>query len=380
MPAKRLARSMRAGYRRPLRRDPFEYLKDLRRRAATGVIRLPWGGWCVSDPELANELLRSPEFNSGTSGFFGELLPTRDAQVAIGQAARNTLRARVPEYRDALAGALADLPPASRWPATASELVYRGLADVLLHPGTPAGTRQLMEQALHGGVMFRSPHVWQRARAELLRGKLIAAVTREVGCRRDGGSRDVLDAVLGACPDDLADRTVAEVFLVLFRSIVAPVGSTLAWSVLLAGLHHTSDSPWPWRSEWIVREAMRHRPMVWMVGRSVDRPTEFGGLPFRPGDILSVSPFLVHHDQRHWADSEVFRPERWAESGERGPYVPFGAGPYTCVGASVALTLMTETLTALTKDARLTVTGADARPAMAEGAVPRPFTVVRTPT
>ncbi len=374
---------MRTGYRRGLRQDPFEYLKDLRRRTATGVIRLPWGGWCVSDPSLANELLRSPEFNSGTSGFFRELLPTRTAQVAVGQAARNLLRTRVPDYRDALAGALADLPAASRWPATASDLVYRGLATALLHPATPAGTRRLMDQALHGGVMFRSPHVWQRARAEVLRGKLITAVSEEVGCRREspaGESRDVLDAVLGTCPDDLADRTVAEVFLVLFRSIVAPVSSTLAWSVVLACLHHTPDSPWPWPATWIVREAMRYRPMVWMVGRTVVQPTEFGGLPFQPGDILSVSPFLLHHDQRHWPDSDVFRPERWAESGERGPYVPFGAGPYTCVGASVALTLMTETLTALTRDARLTVTGADARPAMVEGAVPRPFTVLRTLT
>jgi len=108
---------MRTGYKRRLRRDPFEYLKDLRRRSAAGVIRLPWGGWCVSDVELAGELLRSPEFNTGASGFFGELLPTRAAQVAIGQAARNILRTRVPEYRDALAGALADLPATSRWPA-----------------------------------------------------------------------------------------------------------------------------------------------------------------------------------------------------------------------------------------------------------------------
>jgi cytochrome P450 len=371
------------GYKRQLRRDPFEYLKDLRRRTATGIVRLPWGGWCVSDTDLANELLRSPEFNTGTSGFFGELLPTRAAQVAIGQAARNTLRAQVPEYREALVAALADLPATSRWPTAASELVYRSLANVLLQPHTSAGTRRLMDQALHGGVMFRSPHVWQRVRAEMLRGKLIAAVTEEVGGRREGRvgqSRDVLDAVLSACPDDLADRTVAEVFLVLFRSIVAPVSSTLAWSVLLACLHHTSDSPWPWPSSWIVREAMRHRPMVWMVGRTVAQSTEFGGLPFHPGDVLSVSPFLLHHDQRHWADADAFRPERWAESGERGPYVPFGAGPYTCTGASVALTLITETLTALTRDARLTVTGADARPVMVEGAVPRSFTVLRTLT
>jgi cytochrome P450 len=374
---------MRTGYKRQLRRDPFEYLKDLRRRTAADIIRLPWGGWCVSDADLAGELLRSPEFNTGTSGFFGELLPTRAAQVAIGQAARNTLRTSLPEYRDALAGALTELPATSRWPATAADLVYRSLANVLLHPRTSARTRRLMDQSLHGGVMFRSPHLWQRVRAELLRGKLIAAVTEEVVSRREsepGRSRDVLDAVLGACQDDLPDRTVAEVFLVLFRSIVAPVSSTLAWSVLLACLHHPADSPWPWPSEWIVREAMRHRPMVWMVGRTVLKPTELGGVGFQTGDLLSVSPFLVHHDDKHWADAEVFRPERWAESGERGPYVPFGAGPYTCVGASVALTLMTETLTALTRDARLTVTGADARPVMVEGAVPRPFTVLRTVT
>jgi cytochrome P450 len=374
---------MRMGYRRRLRQDPFEYLRDLRRRCATGIIRLPWGGWCVSDVELANELLRSPEFNTGNSGFFGELLPTRAAQVAIGHAVRDVLRAHLPEYRAALAGALADLPGTSRWPAAAADLVYRGLADVLLHRHTPAGTRRSMDRALHGGVMFRSPHLWQRVRAEVLRGTLVTAVGREVGRRREDRarpSRDVLDAVLGACPDELADRTVAEVFLVMFRSIVAPVSSTLAWSVLLAGLRHPSDPPWPWPSEWIVREAMRHRPMVWMVGRTVARPTEFGGRSFRAGDILSVSPFLVHHDRHHWADPDVFRPGRWAESGERGPYVPFGAGPYTCTGASVALTLMTETLTALRKDARLTVTGADDRPMMVEGAVPRPFTVLRTRT
>jgi cytochrome P450 len=374
---------MRTAYKRQLRRDPFEYLEHLRRRTATGVIRLPWGGWCVSDTELANVLLRSPEFNAGMSGFFRELLPTRAAQVAVGQAARNTVRAHLPRYRTALEAAVEDLPAASRWPAAATDLVYRGLADVLLHPDSSAPTRRLMDQALHGGVMFRSPHVWQRVRAEVLRGKLIGAVVEEVRRRREdpaGESRDVVDAVVGACPDDLADRTVAEVFLVLFRSIVAPVSSTLAWSVLLTCLHHTSDSPWPWPHTWIVREAMRHRPMVWMVGRTVREPTEFGGISLHPGDILSVSPFLMHHDEGRWPDSDVFRPERWAESGARGPFVPFGAGPYACPGASVSLTLMTDALTALTTDARLTVTGADARPVMVEGAVPRPFTVLRVVT
>src|SRR5262249_32762454 len=111
---------------------------------------------------------------------------------------------------------------------------------------------------------------------------------------------------------------------------------------------------------------------------AVSRPTEFGGIPFQAGDILSVSPYLLHHDEHHWTDPDVFRPERWAEPGERGPYIPFGAGPFTCAGASVAHMLITEALTALTSHARLTVTGGEPRPIMAEGAIPRLFTLHHT--
>lgn len=372
---------MKIGDRRQLRRDPLEYIEDLQRRGATGVVRLPWGGWCVSDPDLAQDLLRGPEFNGGKSGFFGELLPTRTAQIEVGHAVRNFLRARVPQYRDALAAAVADLPAADCWPVAGTTLVYRCLADLLLHPDTPARARRLMDQAVHGGVVFRPPHAWQRARAEILRSRLITAVTEQVVHRREhhvGESRDVLDAVLGACPDEVADRTAAELYLTLFRSIVAPVSASLAWSVLLACLHHTSDSPWPWPVDQVVREALRHRPMAWMLGRTVPRPTGFGGVSFRSGDILSVSPYLLHHDEHRWTDPKVFRPERWAQPDGRGPYIPFGAGPFTCVGASVAHLLITEALTALTGDARLTVTGGDARPVLTDNAIPRPFTVHRT--
>jgi len=371
---------MRIRERRRFRRDPLEYLGDLRGRSAAEVVRLPWGGWCVSDADLAQALLRSPEFNAGRSGFFADLLPTRAAQVDVGHAVRNFLRKRLPQYRAELAAAVAELPVATRWPAAGTGLVYRCLANLLLHPDAPAAARRWMTQAVHGGVVFRAPHAWQRARAELLRARLVAAVTEQVRQRRQHGvgeARDVLDAVLGACPDEVTDRTVAEVHLMMFRSIVAPVGATLAWSVLLACLHHVDDSPWPWPADQIVREALRHRPMVWMLGRTLSRSAELGGTAFDDGDVLSVSPYLLHHDKHHWTDPAVFRPGRWAEPGERGPYVPFGAGPFACPGASVAQTLIAEALIALADHARLTVTGGDTRAIRIEGNVPRPFTLHR---
>ncbi|WP_367128169.1 cytochrome P450 [Saccharothrix sp. HUAS TT1] len=372
---------MKIADRRRFRQDPLRYLDDLRRGSATGVIRLPWGGWCVSDADLAHTLLRGPEHNAGPSSFFGELLPSRTAQVDVGHAVRNVLRSRLPRYREAMASAVAALPGATRWPETGADLVHDCLADVLLHPGAPE-VRGLVARAVRGGVVFRAPRVWQRARAEVLRAKLVAAVTEQARQRREEGvgePRDVLDAVLTACPGDLSDRAVAELHLMLFRSIVAPVATSLAWSVLLACLRHTSDEPWPWSADHVLREALRHRPMVWMVGRTVTRDTDFGGVPLRTGDVLSVSPYLLHHDERRWDDPGAFRPERWADQDGRGPYIPFGAGPFTCAGAAVAHELITEALLALTRDARLRVTGADPRPVMAEGVVPRPFTVHRTP-
>ncbi|MFD0413821.1 cytochrome P450 [Streptomyces sp. NPDC127108] len=374
---------MRTGDRRRFRQDPLEYLEDLRRQSTTGLIPLPGGGWCVSDAELAQTLLRGPEYNTGRSGFFGELLPTRGAQIEVGHAVRDLMRSGVPHYRAALTGAVAALPAVGRWPDTGTRLVHRGLEDLLLHPETPIRTRKLMRKAALGGVAVRAPHVWQRARAEVLRPKLVAALTEEAGRRRKecgGQPRDVLDAVLGACPPGETDyRTVAELHLMMFRAVMAPLSASLAWSVLLACLRHEAASPWPWPADAVVREALRHRPMAWMLGRVLPHAVKLGDTAFEAGDLVSVSPHLLHHDVHHWSDPDTFRPERWAEADARhGPYIPFGAGPFTCAGAAVAHTLITESLTALSRDAHLTVTGGDTRPAMAEGNVPRPFTLRRT--
>jgi cytochrome P450 len=366
---------------RRFRRDPLGFIENLSRCNPAGVFRLPWGAWCVSDADLARVVLRDPGFNEGMPRFFGTLLPSRSAQVGLGRAVRDTLQARMPEYRDGLAAAVAELPAVSQWPAAGMELVYRCTADLLLHPDAPPRLRRLMEQSVHGGLMIRPPRVRQRAWAEMLRSKLLPAVTEQVRERREEGAgepRDVLDAVIGACPNEVTNRAVADLYVLLFRSTVGTVGYSVAWSVLLAGLHHVSGSPWPWPADWVVREAARHRPVVWMVGRPAPRPIEFGGIPFQPGTILSVCPYLLHHDEHRWTHPDVFRPERWAEPGGRGSYLPFSAGPFVCAGASVAHTLITEAVTGLASDAHLTVTGGDTRPIVTNAAIPRPFTLHRT--
>ncbi|KWT63918.1 cytochrome [Streptomyces albus subsp. albus] len=368
---------------RRFRRDPLGYIEDCARRSPAKVFRLPWGAWCVRDTELALTVLRDPLFHSGRSTFFGDMLPSRTAQITLGRAVRNLMRAHLPAYRECVAEAAAGLGAVSHWPEAGPLLVYRCTADVLLHPDAPPALRRQLAHAVSAGLTARQPSMRQRARAEILRPKLLAAITEHVRDRRTENSAtgepgDVLDAVIGACPGELADRTVANLYILLFQSIVGNIGYTVAWTLLLTCLHHPPGPPWPWPAEWLVREAARHRPFVWMVGRPVPYPLEFGGLPFAAGTILSVSPYLLHHDTHRWDRPELFRPERWNEAGGQGPYLPISTGPFTCAGAAVAHSLTTEAVTNVAQDAHLTIGGGDARPLVSGSVLPRPFTLRRT--
>jgi cytochrome P450 len=367
------------------RRDPLDFLENLRRTSSGEVFRLPWGGWCVGDTGLALTVLNDRAFNEGMSEFFGSMLPSRSVQVEFGRAARAILRTHAPRYRECLAAAAIEMSSVTRWPAAGVELVYRCTADVLLHPDGSPELRRLLERNARVGAL-RPARMGQRARAQLLRAELSTVLAEQVRDRRrdsghaaESGPRDLLDAVIGACPDEVPDTTVAQLYVLMFRSIVGPLGYSLAWSVLLGSLH-SPGSPWPWPVDRVVREAARHRPVSWMVSRPVPRPTEFGGIAFRAGDQLSVSPYLLHHDEQRWSRPGAFQPDRWARPSANGPYVPFSSGPFTCAGAAVAHDLVTAAAATLTENTSLSVIGGgDTRPIVTNAAIPRPFTLRRTP-
>ncbi|MEU7313475.1 hypothetical protein [Streptomyces sp. NPDC007083] len=146
-------------------------------------------------------------------------------------------------------------------PDTGTRLVHRCLAGLLLHSDTPVRSRELMRRAAHEGVAVRARYAWQRTRAEVVRAKLVTAVTEEAHRRRRqpaGEPRDMLDAVLivGA-KAGMTDRAVADLHLMMFRAILAPLSASLTWSLLLACLHHTRATPWPW--PWPIDDIARSR-------------------------------------------------------------------------------------------------------------------------
>ncbi|HTG47345.1 MAG TPA: cytochrome P450 [Actinomycetota bacterium] len=89
----------------------------------------------------------------------------------------------------------------------------------------------------------------------------------------------------------------------------------------------------------VLQESIRLRPPAWLIGREAVAPHDLWDVPIAPGEVVLVSPWLLHHDERWWPDPEVFRPDRWLHEDPDRPrhaYVPFGGGARMCIGEGFA--------------------------------------------
>jgi cytochrome P450 len=98
----------------------------------------------------------------------------------------------------------------------------------------------------------------------------------------------------------------------------------------------------------ILEESLRLYPPVPRFDREAVAADRLGEHEIRPGDLVSIWPWIIHRHKQLWDDPDVFNPSRFAAGSEkprhRFQYIPFGGGPRTCVGARLA---MAEALTIL---------------------------------
>lgn len=90
----------------------------------------------------------------------------------------------------------------------------------------------------------------------------------------------------------------------------------------------------------VLDEAVRLYPPVWMIPRRALAEDETRGyrIPARTDILLSV--YSLHRHPACWTDPDRFDPERFlGEGSERssGAYMPFGAGPRSCLGSRYGL-------------------------------------------
>jgi cytochrome P450 len=98
----------------------------------------------------------------------------------------------------------------------------------------------------------------------------------------------------------------------------------------------------------ILEESLRLYPPVPRFDREAVEADMLGEHEIRPGDLVSIWPWIIHRHRKLWDDPDVFDPQRFAagrkDERHRYQYLPFGGGPRTCVGARLA---MAEALTIL---------------------------------
>lgn len=90
----------------------------------------------------------------------------------------------------------------------------------------------------------------------------------------------------------------------------------------------------------VIDETLRLYPAAFVVVRRALGPDELAGHPVAKGDIVLVSPWVLHRHRKLWDDPDAFDPGRFLPgrpAPARFSYLPFGAGPRVCIGAQFAL-------------------------------------------
>jgi cytochrome P450 len=102
------------------------------------------------------------------------------------------------------------------------------------------------------------------------------------------------------------------------------------------------------------QEALRMYPPVWSTIREARVATTLGGLTLDPGDVLLISPWVLHHQPRAWKRPSSFQPERFPAAASSPGYLPFGTGERACQGRAFATSQIVEIAAQLLSRWRLT--------------------------
>jgi cytochrome P450 len=209
--------------------------------------------------------------------------------------------------------------------------------------------------------------------------------------RRASGARpgDLLDMLLDARDENgagMSDPQLRDEVMTLLLAGHETTANTLAWTLYLLAQNRVEQSrleaevrtvldgrmaeaaglqQLPY-TQMVLMEAQRLYPPAWAIGRKALRDFEVSGYRVRAGTNIVISQWVLHRDPRLYPDPERFDPERWREEvggGRRSlpkfAYLPFGAGPRVCVGASLALTESALVLATLMQRFRFSLASAE---------------------
>ncbi|XP_005875063.1 PREDICTED: thromboxane-A synthase isoform X1 [Myotis brandtii] len=91
----------------------------------------------------------------------------------------------------------------------------------------------------------------------------------------------------------------------------------------------------------VIAETLRMYPPAFRFTREAAQDCELLGQRIPAGTVVEMAVGALHHDPEHWPRPEAFDPERFTAEAQRCrrpfTYLPFGAGPRSCLGVRLGL-------------------------------------------
>lgn len=271
------------------------------------------------------------------------------------------------ELGEALTVALRWASDQSQSPFYAAQLrtlgALKGLAERLPQPHRGRG-QALLESLLEP---MRFPGEETR-KFEAALAVIHGRVERMIAERRASGTTrpDLLSMLLEARDESgsrMSDLQVRDEVVTLFIAGHETTATALAWSLYLLGRHPEAyararaearsllgsptarvthaDLPALGYCLRVFKEAMRLYPPIYFFGRQATADVTIGGHELPRNTVVLISSYALHHRAEIWPDPERFDPSRFEPHAEEGrhrqAYLPFSAGPRTCIGNLFAL-------------------------------------------
>jgi cytochrome P450 len=193
--------------------------------------------------------------------------------------------------------------------------------------------------------------------------KLIATRKRE----GTAGHDDILSLMIDARYEDgsaMSDRDLRDELMTLLAAGHETSATALAWTFTCLAANETAQArahdevdrvlggaqddavtkaELPYVDA-VIKETMRLHPVVYAVGRVLQKPRTIGGVDLPADHAAILSIYLTHHDPILWPEPERFDPSRFVDAptgrGNRVTpytYFPFGGGVRRCIGMAFAL-------------------------------------------
>lgn len=184
--------------------------------------------------------------------------------------------------------------------------------------------------------------------------------------RRDGvGDNDILDRLINARDEEtgesMDETQMRDEVVTLMLAGHETSANALAWTLYLLATHPDVEAQLtdalsttlngapataadltaiPYLKQ-VVQESMRIYPPVWAYARRSEQEEEFDDYVLPAKAYVGIVPYALHRHLDYWPDPERFDPDRFqpnrSESRHSYCYLPFAAGPRTCIGAGMAM-------------------------------------------